>query len=219
LLDNLVLPSIANGNARTREDIESSLTAPTALSRFFYRFADDDPRSTLFPPIIECIFDHLLYRDLLTCASVCRCYEWALFETDNLGHHTFFRAIHKPPFAPAKSEKGVPIMELEEMLQIKWKNCLNSWEMCRNPTCMERRPHKMVHDKFVNPLFIALALTQINSVTGYPYTWKICLKVEARVASLLVLDAAHIPGLLDLHASTPSTAIWRKMFLTNLPVK
>jgi hypothetical protein len=50
LLDNLVLPSIANGNARTREDIESSLTAPTALSRFFYRFADDDARSALFLP-------------------------------------------------------------------------------------------------------------------------------------------------------------------------
>jgi hypothetical protein len=35
---------------------------------------------------------------------------------------------------------------------------------------MERQPHKMVHDKFANPLFMALALTQINPVTGYLYT-------------------------------------------------
>jgi hypothetical protein len=79
---------------------------------------------------------------------------------------------------------------------------------CQKLRCVKFRPHRAVDERLVNPMFLELCITE-----------ETCLRVNGHCASFIFVTADAVAGFLDLHRDSSQDAGWRKMFLTNPPVR
>jgi hypothetical protein len=89
-----------------------------------------------------------------------------------------------------------------------WHYSLNADEWCQKQRCLDLRPHRAVDERYINPVFSSRATNQNT-----------CLRINGHCASFIFITAPSIARFLDLHKHSPQDASWRKMFLTNPPVR
>lgn len=184
---------------------------PSPVVKESHFFDDKDPRKALYiPDLLFLVLDYLDYPDLLACHSVCTYWNHVL-TNGYPGYRSFMKAIPMAPFVVIESKRGISMAKFETLRE-KWNNSLSLDSICEKESCKDMYQHRVLDAKYINPVFSRLALLDTNNT---------CLRVQGHCAVFAVFDSSDIQGLLDLHEkskSSPSSS-WRKMFLTNPPVK
>ncbi|KAF1947932.1 hypothetical protein EJ02DRAFT_449402 [Clathrospora elynae] len=170
----------------------------------------DDHRRMLFvTELIQNIFARLLFRDQVISTGVCKTWRQILRQETPTAFYMFLKPMLKAPFTPIifPENRQLPNWRLEKMRK-KWHHSLNTQDWCQKERCVTLRPHRIVDEEFVHPIFHELA---INGET--------CLRVNGHSASFTFITAASISRFLNLHKHSAPEASWRKMLLTNPPAK
>jgi hypothetical protein len=168
---------------------------------------DDHTRLLFITELVQNVFVNLPFRDRVMCTGVCKTWRQLLRHEGPTAYQMFLKPILKVPFVPINLPANLPDWKLEK-LRGEWHRSLNTSDSCKKERCVTLRPHRKVEKLFVHPVFYKLSL---NAET--------CLRINGHSASFLFLTPESISPFLELHEHSPQEASWRKMLLTNPPVK
>jgi hypothetical protein len=168
---------------------------------------DDHTRLLFIAELVQNVFANLPIRDRVMCTGVCKTWRQLLRHESPTAYQMFLKPILKAPFVPINLPANLPDWKLEK-LRGEWHRSLNTSDSCKKERCITLRPHRKVEKLFVHPVFYEMSLNE-----------ETCLRINGHSASFLFLTPESILPFLELHKHSPQEASWRKMFLTNPPVK